>query len=73
MLIPQIPGLLADVVPLWIQTNPLFPQLAPHEFLTIQYAVVPWALYPTAKTPWSSDVPHDVEVMTPDVYNWKTG
>jgi len=56
-----------------IQTNPWFPHEAPHEFLTCQYGTdfpaTVATLYPTAKTPWSNDVPHAFEVITPDVYN----
>jgi hypothetical protein len=36
MLIPQIPGSLSVVMVVAIQMYPLFPQDAPHEFLTIQ-------------------------------------
>jgi len=68
MAIPQIPGVLV-LDDLAIQTNPFNPHDAPQEFLTIQYGCDPAVLYPTAKTPWSKAVPHDFEVMTPDVYN----
>jgi len=70
--IPQIPGVLVEV-DLPIQTNPWFPQDAPHEFLTCQYGTAfpetVAVLYPTAKTPWSKEVPQAFEVMTPEVYN----
>jgi len=60
-------------VDLPIQTNPWFPQDAPHEFLTCQYGTAfpetVAVLYPTAKTPWSKEVPQAFEVMTPEVYN----
>jgi len=52
-----------------IHKYPACPHEAPHEFLTIQYGWFPDWLYPTAKTPWSSDVPHFDDVITPPVYN----
>jgi len=72
MAIPQIPEVLV-LDDLAIQRYPCCPQVAPHEFFTIQYACDPDVLYPIAKTPWSSDVPHEADVITPLVYNWKTG
>jgi len=43
MAIPQIPGVLV-LDDLAIQTYPLFPHDAPHEFLTIQYGCDPCVL-----------------------------
>jgi len=71
MAIPQTPGVLV-LDDLAIQTYPANPHDVPHEFLTNQYGCDPDVLYPTAKIAWSSDVPHEADVMTPPVYNWKT-
>jgi len=43
MAIPQIPGVFV-LDDLAIQTYPLFPHDAPHEFLTIQYGYEPYVL-----------------------------
>ena len=71
----QLDGMEAEsVIPHWfgaILTYPWSPHEAPQEFLTRKYSCPLSVPYPTARTPWSSFLPHPW-VMTPVVYIWKT-
>ena len=66
--IPQIPAPLATPILMYPST----PQSAPQEFLTRKYSCPFSVPYPTARTPWSREVPQAEEVRTPPVYYWKT-